>query len=141
MARFIEDTDYDMQIKQEILALIKGTDNAKLLRAEGTAVKQVLNWLSGRYDMQTVMSETSDDRDQWLITLIIDITLYHLYSQTGHKDVPTHRAQRYQDALDWLKMAGTGEIGTTLPPLEDEDGSVPGDPNIFSLQKPDNHRW
>lgn len=141
MPQFIQDADYDMQVRQEILFLLKGLDNANLLRAEGTAIAQIKNWLSGRYNVATIFAATGDARDQFLLTTCIDLALYHLYSQTGHKDIPLHRVQRYQDALDWLKMAGRGEIGTTLPPLTDEDGVVQGEAQIFSLNKPENQRW
>lgn len=129
MARFIKQEDYSMQIKAEILRLLTSNSDewfntAKLLRAENTAIAQIRNRISKRYDCSQIFapaeSEEIDNRDQWIVTISIDITLYHLYSQTGAKDVPEHRSQRYQDALDWLKDVGNGETLADLPVIVDE---------------------
>lgn len=151
MPRFLADVDYDMQIKQEIRRLLDGhaadaPAPYKLIRAEQTAVSQIRKWLSMRYDCDAIFiaapepEELIDVRDSWMVTITIDIALYHLYSQTGNKDVPAHRAQRYQDALDWLKEAGKGLIGTDLPRLPVDDNNGTGD-IIIKSRPPENHRW
>ena len=146
MARFLQETDYDMQIKSEIRRLLDGslpTDTQpplKLLRAENTAISQIRNWLGNRYDCDAIFTPVgaTDNRDQFIVTVTIDITLYHLYSQTGNKDVPKHRAERYQDAVDWLQAAGKGQISANLHmPSEEEN---PGDVRIFS-EPVQCHRW
>jgi len=82
----------------------------------------------------------ADKRDQWIVTITIDITLYHLYSQTGMKDIPEHRQQRYQDAIDWLKDVGNGITLADLPLLIDEDGNKHSDFRINSRQ-PQNWKY
>lgn len=149
MSRFLKNTDYKVLIRQEIKKLLDGSlpgddENSppptKLLQAESAAIQQIRNWLSNAYDCDTIFSASNDpdERDQFIVVITIDITLYHLYSQTGHKDVPEHRSQRYQDALDWLKAAGKGEIGADLPTLPSEDN--PGEIRISS-NPPENHTW
>lgn len=129
MPRFILETDYAMQIKQEIIRLLTTpTDwysSAKLVRAEQTAIAQIKNRIGKRYDCALIFAPPTepvevDSRDQWIVTITIDIALYHLYSQTGMKDLPEHRAARYQDAIDWLKDVGNGSTPADLPPLVDE---------------------
>ncbi len=120
-----------MQIKNEIIRLFTApTDwyiSAKLVRAEQTSIAQIRNRIGKRYDCDLIFSppsgepERADLRDQWIVTITIDITLYHLYSQTGMKDIPEHRQQRYQDAIDWLKDVGNGTTTADLPPLIDEN--------------------
>jgi hypothetical protein len=56
-----------------------------------------------------------------MVMLVIDLTLYHLYSQTGNKDVPEHRQNRYDDAIAWLKDVGRGDMPTDLPGLPDDE--------------------
>jgi len=68
------------------------------------------------------------------------MALYHLYSQSGAKDVPEHRKHRYQDVLDWLKDAANGNIMTDLPPLKNENGEDTGS-LFFISRKPLNHKW
>ncbi|MEL3904455.1 MAG: DUF1320 family protein [Treponemataceae bacterium] len=147
MSRFIQQSDYDMQIKQEIIRLLTDNDfynSAKLVRAEQTAIDQIKNRIGKRYDCDKIFvpptSHTDDNRDQWIVTITIDIALYHLYSQTGMKDIPEHRANRYQDAIDWLKDVGNGTTPTNLPPLLDDTGEEYSEV-IINSRKPENHRW
>lgn len=152
MARFIQQSDYDMQIKQEIIRLLTQQDfynSVKLIRSEQTAIAQIKNRIGKRYDCSLIFQpllppagngEQIDNRDQWIVTITIDIALYHLYSQTGMKDIPEHRANRYQDAIDWLKDVGNGNTPADLPPIYNEDGEEYGDV-IINSRKPENHRW
>lgn len=150
MARFIQQSDYDMQIKQEIIRLLTDTDfynSAKLIRAEQTAIAQIKNRIGKRYDCTKIFTRTTtpplgetEGADQWIVTITIDIALYHLYSQTGMKDIPEHRANRYQDAIDWLKDVGNGTTPADLPPIYNEDGEEYGEV-IINSRKPENHRW
>jgi phage gp36-like protein len=142
---FLQDTDFDTLIRSEIKNLLdSSTTNYKLETAERIAIDQIKNHIAGRYDcnaiftpVTTVDEVTTDSRDRWIITITIDIALYHLYAQSNKKDIPEHRGDRYQDAIDWLKSAGKGTIKTNLPMLEDDQGDI----RIFSRYTPDNHRY
>lgn len=147
MARFIQETDYEMQVKQEIIRLLTAQEfynSAKLVRAEQTAIHQIRNRIGKRYDCSKIFAAVvpgdPDMRDQWIVTITIDIALYHLYSQTGSKDIPEHRANRYQDAIDWLKDVGNGDTIPELPTITDEDGNEYSEVRINSKPQ-ENHRW
>ena len=149
MARFLMDSDYDTLVKEEIRRLLDGRapdgtgTPVKLLKAEEMAIRQVRNWLSDRYDCDAIFnaSQVPDERDQYMVMIIIDLTLYHLYSQTGHKDVPEHRNNRYTDALDWLKNAGRGQISADLPGY-DQDGEAEQVADFrISSDKQENHKF
>lgn len=146
MGRFLKDTDY-FQVKQEILKLLDGStaelsSNYKLLQAENAAIAQIKKRLSGRVDLEKVLAPNTtgpDLRDSFMVMTTVDITLYHLYSQTGNKDVPVHRKERYQDAVDFLKDAGSGEIPTDLPSALTDTNQ--GDVRMWSSQAPENHEY
>lgn len=148
MARFISQDDYSMQVKTEIIRLLTANtgewfNSTKLVRAENTATAQIRNRIGKRYDCDQIFTPAgeTDERDQFIVTITIDITLYHLYSQTGAKDVPEHRSQRYQDAIDWLKDVGNGETTADLPELTDKDtGEVYSEFKLNS-RTPENHKW
>lgn len=147
MARFIRETDYDMQIKQEIIRLLTAQEfykSAKLVRAEQTAIRQIRNRIGKRYNCDKIFTnittDSDDERDQWIVTITIDIALYHLYSQTGMKDIPQHRQDRYQDALDWLKDVGNGDTIPELPALIDEAGNEYSEV-IINSRAQENQRW
>ncbi len=146
MARFIQEDDYEMLIKQEIIKLLTATDfynAARLVRAENTAIAQIRNRLGKRYDCDQIFGASADpdERDAWIVTITIDIALYHLYSRTGMKDIPEHRNNRYQDAIDWLKDVGNGSTTANLPPLTDDDGEDISDVRIWSAHELNDHKY
>lgn len=154
MSRFIQEGDYAMQIKNEIIRLLSSpTDwfsSPKLVRAEQTAIQQIRHRIGRRYDCDLIFQPLLppgegngtqlDSRDQWIVTITIDIALYHLYSQTGMKDIPEHRQQRYQDVLDWLKDVGNGTTLAELPELVDDEGETYSEFRLNS-RPPENHKW
>lgn len=155
MARFLKQSDYSMQIKQEIIKLLTSQNDewfnsADLIRAENTAISQIKNRIGKRYDCAAIFTPSPlgegeggevDNRDQWIVTITVDIALYHLYSKTGSKDVPEHRNNRYQDAIDWLKDVGNGETTADLPQIIDsETGETYGEFTLNS-RTPQNHKY
>jgi len=80
--RFLNDTDYDVLIRDEIMQLITELDgtpanNTKILQAEDMAIAQIKNYLSGRYDIDKIFSPTpADERNQHIIMITIDMALY-----------------------------------------------------------------
>jgi len=145
MARFTEKEDYAMQIKQEIVKLLTSNDaewfnSAGLIRAENTAISQIKNRIGKRYDCAQVFTP-SDTRDEWIVTITIDIALYHLYSKSGAKDVPQHRQDRYQDAIDWLKDVGNGVSLADLPALVDATTGEDYSEFRLSSRAPESHKW
>lgn len=149
MARFLQKEDYAMQVKSEIIKLLLTSNDeewfvsASLIRAENTAISQIKNRIGKRYNCVEVFAPAGepDERDQWIVTITIDIALYHLYSKSGSKDVPQHRQDRYQDAIDWLKDVGNGETLADLPTLVDENTGEAYSEFRLSSRTPENHKW
>lgn len=161
MGRFIQTADYGMQIKAEIIKMLTSNtegwyNSVKLIRAEQTAISQIRNRIGKRYDCSLIFApllpvaiveegeepeEQIDSRDQWIVTITIDISLYHLYSKTGSKDVPEHRSQRYQDAIDWLKDVGNGTTTADLPALIDSTTGEDYSEFRLNSKTPENHKW
>ena len=104
-------------------------------------IAQVKKRLAGRYDVAKIFSATGDDRDSYIVMIKIDCALYYLYTATVPNKIPTIRAERYQDALDWLKSVARGEEDTDLPPIIDEEGNELLGIKITSKYPPSNNRW
>lgn len=137
---FITDNDYEVQVRQEIMQLLDGSDERSAVRlAERMAVDQIKSYLSGRYDTATIFACEGDDRDLFLVMIAIDIALYHLWSKRAPRKIPEFRAQRYQDALDWLKAVGEGTLQTDLPQLPTDEYT--GDVVITSNYKPNQNKY
>jgi phage gp36-like protein len=137
---FVTDNDYEVQVRQEIVSLLDGSnDHAAMRLSERMAVDQIKSYLSGRYDTATIFAQEGDDRDHFLVMITIDLALYHLWSKRAPRKIPEFRAQRYQDALDWLKAVGEGTLTTDLPQLATEDYT--GDVVIKSNYKPNRNKF
>ncbi|MDD2984716.1 MAG: DUF1320 family protein [Crocinitomicaceae bacterium] len=119
--RFILESDYPSLIRDEIRNVISiGYNDTKLITAENMAISQIKNYLAGRYDVATIFQgfdpdTESDIRSHYMVMLVIDCTLYHLYTNTAPDRIPQHRSTRYQDAIDWLKLIAEGKTNADLP--------------------------
>ena len=119
---FIEESDYEVQVRQEIMSILDpSAANSAIEMAERMAIDQIKSYLSGRYDVEAIFSATGEERNHLLLMIAIDIALYHLWSKRAPRKIPELRAQRYQDAIDWLKAVGEGTMTTDLPQLQGDD--------------------
>lgn len=144
MARFLTQADYESQIKAEIVKLLTDQEwfnSAKLITTENKAIAQIRQRIGKRYNCETIFGTAVDERDMWIVTITIDIALYHLYSQTGSRDVPQHRQDRYADAIDWLKDVGNGLTPADLPAVIDESTGEEYSEIYFSSRTPEDHKW
>jgi len=145
MARFIREDDYDVQVRTEIARIIDPTaERRKLMRAEDMAISQVRNFIASRYDCDKVFTPAvegqPDDRNQYIVMLVIDLSLYHLWSKEGGNNIPKTRELRYTDALDWLKAIQGGQPAD-LPKLTDSNGATASDIRIWSLRTQEDNRF
>lgn len=141
--RFIRDTDYGDLIREEVRNNLDKTPDSRLLRqAESKAVAQMKMRLSSRYDTEKIFhapaEEEPDTRDAFIVMTVVDIALYHLWSKERGK-MPDIRNDRYQDAIDWLKVVGSGEDIADLParPAAEVTGGI----QIYSLHAPNNNKY
>ena len=139
---FITDDDYTVLVRNEIKdILLENYTETRLRAAEQMGISQVKNYLSGRYDIAAIFSKSGDERNSHIVMIALDCTLYHLYTATVPRKMPDIRSQRYQDALDWLKLAATGEATADLPVKKDDTGADLKSIKFTSKYPPSNHRW
>lgn len=139
MPRFITSADYDFKIRSEIKALLdNSTGHTKLIVAEDTAIDTIRKRIGGRYDCNAIFSAAGDERSKFIIDITISIALYKLYQQMGQKDIPKHRQDEYDDAIEWLRDAGKGDIPVSdLPSALSDDN--PGE-MIINSRTPIRHK-
>lgn len=146
MARFLKDSDYSALIRTEIKALLTESteyieDEAKLLQAENMAVSQVKNYLFGRYDTAAIFGAVDDERDHFVVMLVMDCTIYHLYTAEAPERMPETRDKRYGDAIDALKKITTGDFSLDLPLKKDEAGNNKLPFRVTSDKENEDNRW
>lgn len=139
---FITDEDYTVLIRDEIKdVLLEDYTESKLRNAEQIAISQIENLISGRYDTDLIFEARGDDRNSHIVMITIDCALYHLYTSSQSRQMPKIRDNRYQDAIDWLKIVGTGEATAKLPKIKNQTGNELQGIRISSKYPPSNHRW
>ncbi len=139
---FVNDDDYEVQAKQEIMKLLDPTEQKTGFRkAEKFAMSEIRKRIGGRYDMDKVFSQAGDDRDMYMLMITIDIAIYHLYAKKAPRSIPEYRKDRYNDALEWLVEVGKGTTPTDLPPIENNEEPYQGEVRIFSLHKPNDNKY
>lgn len=139
---FLTTEDYTALIRNEIKdILLENYSEVKLHIAQQMAIDQVKNYLSGRYDVAEIFSKESTERNAHIVMLTLDCTLYHLYTSTVPKRMPEIRSVRYQDAIDWLKAVGSGEISANLPLIKSQDGQHLIGVKIQSKYKASSNKW
>lgn len=139
---FLTDDDYSVLVRNEIKELLlENYSESKLLAAQQMAIDQVKNYLSGKYDVAEIFSQTEEDRNSHIVMIVLDCTLYHLYTSTIPKRMPEIRSLRYQDAIDWLKMVARGQATADLPAKKDEDGNELDGIKFTSKHRAENNRW
>lgn len=155
MSRFIKDTDYDVLIRTEIKnILLENYSATKLLSAEQMAIAQIKNYLAGRYDVAAIFTplldpavgdnpgEQIDTRNAFVVMIVIDCALYHLYCSIAPNKIPEHRSNRYQDALEWLKLMVEGKGNADLPMIKDEStGEVKDSFRLSSKRTFNDNKW
>ena len=139
---FLTAEDYTALIRNEIKGiLLENYSEIKLHIAQQMAIDQVKNYLSGRYDVAEIFSKEGTERNAHIVMLTLDCTLYHLYTSTVPKRMPEIRSVRYQDAIDWLKAVGSGEISANLPLIKSQDGQHLIGVKIQSKYKASSNKW
>ena len=88
--------------------------------------------VSGILPNDTTKWTAGDNRNQQIVTYLIDITLYHLHSRINPRNVPELRLRRYDgnqqvgmptsSAIGWLKAVGSGDITADLPVIDPQQG-------------------
>jgi phage gp36-like protein len=124
MTTFITQEDYDVQAREEILRMLGGEDFSTLEIAERMAIDQIKKYIGGQLNANDIFSKTGEERDYFIVMIVIDLAIYHLWSKKAPRSIPELRKQRYYDALEWLTNIGNGSISTILPPAEESTASM-----------------
>lgn len=124
---FLTDDDYKMHIKDEVLATIMGAQAVVRTKAERSAQSQLTSVLNLRYDVPNIFNQTGDSRNAEIVMYMCDLSVYHMHSRLTPGQVPDNVKERYQDALNWIKMVSGGKLEPDLPKPAGTDEGVKND--------------
>lgn len=120
MSYFLKPTDYNAQIRTQVLNVLTNTTEDTLHTAELAAQEEIESYLRTRYDVAKIfdLDQADADRSKLIVLYMVDMALYHLHSNITPDNVPEIRYLRYTRAIEWLKKVSDGKISPNLPELE-----------------------
>ena len=110
MSNFIYPEDYDASIHREMLGSLTRDDTAVVKICEDRAIAEMRGYLSALYDVDAIFSAQGDARNQLVLMMAIDITVYHLFSIHNPQKMSQIRKDRYEHAVEWLKQVAESQI-------------------------------
>ena len=121
MSQFIELTDYDASIHREILDALTREDESIVEICEDRTLAEMRGYLSRRYDCDRLFAATGRERNQLVLMMAVDITVYHIFCIHNPRNMSQIRVDRYERAVEWLKGVRKGDISVDgLPEIEQE---------------------
>jgi len=117
MSNFIELEDYDASIHVEILDTLVRNDRAIVEILENRAISEMRGYLSRRYDCDKIFTATGSERNDLVLMMAMDITIYHIFCIHNPQKLSQVRKDRYNRAMEWLKQVAGEEISIDGAPL------------------------
>jgi hypothetical protein len=128
MSTFVTAADYKSKINSDHLRQILDdpdyTEDQILTEAEEYAMAEVLDALTGTYDVEAIFEATGSDRPKNVLRWITIIVIYYLYERIPDDFVPDRVVKNYNDTMDTLDAISDGKKKVSLPVLADEEGNV-----------------
>ena len=117
MSQFIHPEDYDASIHSEILARLTRDDESIVEICEDRAIAEMRGYLSARYDVDAIFSAEGKSRNQLVLMMAVDITVYHIFCIHNPRNMSSVRKDRYDRAKEWLEAVADGNISIDGAPL------------------------
>lgn len=106
MNNFIEISDYDASIHREILdALLRedAANSSTVEVCENRALAKIRSLIGNRYDCNQIFAAKGNQRNQLVLSVALDITIYEIFCQHNPYKISDIRKERYNDAIEWLR--------------------------------------
>ena len=140
MSQFIELTDYDASIHREILDALTREDESIVEICEDRTLAEMRGYLSRRYDCDRLFAATGRERNQLVLMMAVDITVYHIFCIHNPQKLSQVREDRYERAVEWMKAVADEDISIEgAPLLPEEQRAGRSDFRIQSNRKRTNH--
>lgn len=119
---FLTSEDYKVVIGATALNIAEQADTVNRQNAEAEAIEEVSGYLRPKYDVGMIFGASGADRNNYIVMVTCDITLYHLYGSMAQKMGMEIRKERYERAIKWLEGVQAGRIVPDLPIARNEHG-------------------
>ena len=116
----------DINIVNKIIAL----DDSIVTEVIDESIDLMKSYLSRFYDVDTIFSQSGEERKKAIVKKLKDIVIYELYTRNKWSQVESV-LRSYNEAINWLEKLNTGEFGDhTLPDIPESDEPPGTDGNV-----------
>jgi hypothetical protein len=123
---FLEDGDLESGIFERFLTE-RSEENPQVIleTIEKKKIAIIKTKLKGRYDTDAIFDANGDDRNYYIIDLLIKLVLYDFVGRNAARKVPKDYKEDYDWAMKMLEKIKAGkETPDGLPAFINEDGST-----------------
>lgn len=114
---FLEKSDFALAIYEEILDGVTRNRDELITEATELAEDEIKSYLTARYDVSAIFSQTGSSRHKLVLSLCRDVALYHLCKLC--ENMTDIRAKAYDDAKATLKEISKQIMNPANLPLID----------------------
>lgn len=137
---FLTDNDYKVVIGATALTVATQAEAENRKKAEAEAIEEISGYLRPKYDTNKIFSAQGEERNNYIVMITCDISLYHLYGSVPQKMGMEIRKERYERAIKWLEDVSRGTIVPDLPLATSESGES-ATPLRWGSAKKTNNIW
>lgn len=124
---YLEEYDFISVIDQDDLDAITQENHEKRDKALKMAMDEVRTYTRTKYRIDAEFAKTDEARNEYLMMIVMDLTLYHLYSMLPSRMGMETREKRYDTAIKWLAGVRDGKNDPGIPTIDNPDNISPTD--------------
>lgn len=131
---YLNELDFTTLADADDIELITNSDSDKRDRASKMALDEVRSYMRKKYRIEQEFAKTGEERNDFIVMITLDITLYHLFSMLAPRMGMETRQNRYDNAIKWLTGVRDGKTDPGIPSIDDPEanGTNPEDnPEMF----------
>jgi phage gp36-like protein len=92
-------------------------------KAELKAIGMCKTLMRARYDVDTIFDDADPVRDEFLVDIIVRLTLAKLFGRNAARKLPSDIKDDYKEAKADLEKINAGKITLELPSANDAEGN------------------
>lgn len=121
---FLNEDDYKVVCDEDELDVLTRSDPAIRQKAERVAMEEVASYLRPRYDTDKAFAAEGDDRNDMLVQVTANITLFYLAHWLPGSLALDGRQELYDISIAWLNKVSKGGTMPKLPTYTGENGET-----------------
>lgn len=121
---FIEPSELTTAMYGHVINEIAANDDAVVIQGIEAATQEVKSYLKNRYDVDTIFSQTGDNRNALIVESIKTVAVWWIIRVCSAETIYSQWLERYDRVIDYLKGVANGTNTPELPLKADSNGDV-----------------